>query len=482
MRITQNPVRAISPTLSLTSIPTRPAHRRFALIVAAVLTLTAGLTIPVAHLPGPFSPSFLPAWSVLAVAADALTAYLFFGQFLSTRQPAIAALASTYLYSSIIIVPYLLTFPHIFAAGGLFHAGPQTAIWLWVCWHSGFPLGLLTYIWVDHRYGDIRLSVRETRMLTTLLCILVPGAILLLSWGASVGQGRLPVLIQSSHYTALFSLPSVVGLATWGLSAVAGIGLLLRTRGRVMAQLWLSLAMLASLLDVILTISAGSRYSIGWYIAQINSLLEASIVLCAMLYEINQLYSRLAEQEYAAQTMNDTLRTANEALDKLAREDVLTGVPNRRTILEVADTELTRYLRYGTTFTVLVIDVDNFKTFNDRYGHLAGDHVLRAVTHAMSRSIRASDQIGRYGGEEFLIVLTQTAAAGALVAAEHIRDAVRQERVEIEGHGISLTVSIGMAAVQPSDSDVDEIVGRADAALYAAKRAGKDRVRRATDD
>jgi len=471
-----------SPTQSLTSVATTPVHRRVALAVAIALTLAAGVTLPVAHLPGPVSPAFLPTWAILAVAADALTAYLFFGQFLCTRQPALAALAGTYLYSSLIIVPYLLTFPHVFAAGGLLHAGAQTAIWLWLCWHGGFPLGILIYLWVEHRYGDVRLSTGEARRLVALLCVAIPAAILVLSCGAIVGQGRLPILIQGSHYTASFSLASVVGLVTWGLSAVAGVGLLLRTRGRTMAPLWLSLVMLASMLDVILTISAGSRYSVGWYMARVNSLMEAGIVLCALLYEITYLYVRLVEQEQAAQTMNHKLRDANEALDKLAREDALTGVPNRRTILESAAVELARYHRYDDAFTILVIDIDNFKTFNDRYGHVEGDRVLRAVAGAMSRSIRDSDQIGRYGGEEFLVMLTQTATAGALTAAAHLRDAVRQERLDIAGRRVPLTVSIGVAAVRPDDRVVEDVVRRADAALYEAKRAGKDRVAQAAGD
>jgi diguanylate cyclase (GGDEF)-like protein len=482
MTTRRRPVRPTSPTPSLTSVATTPVHRRVALAVAIALTLAAGLTMPVAQLPGPVSTTFLPTWASLAVAADALTAYLFVGQFLCTRQPALAALAGTYLYSSLIIVPYLLTFSHVFAAEGLLHAGAQTAIWLWVCWHGGFPLGVLMYLWVDRRYGAVRLSARDARRLTALLGVIIPGVILVLSWGAIVGQGWLPVLIQGGHYTALFSLASGVGLVTWGLSAAAGVGLLLLTRGRTMAHLWLSLAMLASVLDVVLTISAGSRYSIGWYMARVTSLLEAGIVLCALLYEITYLYVRLAEQEHVAQSMNHKLRDANEALDKLAREDVLTGVPNRRTILELAATELTRDRRYGGVFTVLMIDIDNFKAFNDRYGHVEGDRVLRAVAGAMSRSIRATDQIGRYGGEEFLIVLTQTAAAGALAAAEHIRDAVRQERLDIEGHAVPLTVSIGVATVRPADCVVEDAVRRADAALYDAKRAGKDRVAQATDD
>jgi len=182
-------VRPQPPTPSLTSVATTPVHRRVALAVAIALTLAAGLALPVAHLPGPVSLAFLPTWAILAVAADALTAYLFVGQFLCTRQPALAALAGAYLYSSLIIVPYLLTFPQVFAAGGLLHAGTQTAIWLWVCWHSGFPLGLLTYLWVDRRYGAVRLSARDARRLMALLCLVIPGAILVLTCGVIVGQG-----------------------------------------------------------------------------------------------------------------------------------------------------------------------------------------------------------------------------------------------------------------------------------------------------
>jgi len=148
----------------------------------------------------------------------------------------------------------------------------------------------------------------------------------------------------------------------------------------------------------------------------------------------------------------------------------------------LATAELARYRRYGGAFAILVIDVDNFKAFNDRYGHVEGDRVLHAVARAMSRSIRTSDQIGRYGGEEFLIMLTQTTAAGALAAAVHITDAVRQERLDIEGHTIPLTVSIGVAAARPDDRVVEDVVRRADAALYDAKRAGKDRVAQATAD
>jgi len=471
----QRPAAAVV-TPNLTSVATTPLHRRAAVAVAIALTLAAGLTLPVAHNPGPFSPAFLPTWALLAVAADALTAYLFLGQFLGTRQPALAALAAAYLYSSLIIVAYLLTSPHVFAAGGLFGAGPQTAIWLWVCWHGGFPLGLLVYVWVEHRYGHVHLSGRAAGALAALLCCGIPALVLVMTLGTVAGQRLLPTLIQDGHYTALFSLGSVVGVLTWGLSAVAGLALLLRTRGQTMAQLWLSLAMLACGLDVALTIVAGSRYSIGWYMARVNSLVEASIVLCALLYEINALYARLAQQERAAQTMNQQLVAANATLDSLAREDALTGVPNRRMILETATTELARYHRSGSAFTLLMVDIDNFKLLNDTYGHLMGDQVLRVVAQTLRQAIRASDLIGRYGGEEFLILLTQAAGTSSVGAAEHIMQAVRHAGVEIGGQRAPVTVSIGASVVQPEDHTIDAVVQRADAALYEAKRAGKDRV------
>jgi len=183
-------------TPSLTSVATTPLHRRTAATVALALTLRAGLALPVAHTPGPSSPAFLPAWALLAAAADALTAYLFFGQFRGTRQPALAVLAGTYLYSSLLVVAYLLTFPHVFAASSLFGAGPQTAIWLWVCWHGGFPLGLLVYVGVERRYGHVPLSARAAGGATTLLWLGMPALVLVMALGAVAGQRLLPILIQ----------------------------------------------------------------------------------------------------------------------------------------------------------------------------------------------------------------------------------------------------------------------------------------------
>ena len=482
MLLSEQQPSSLTVTPSLVSLATTPRHRRIALAVAIGMLLMGGLTLPVAQVAGPSSTVFLPTWVTLAVAADAMTAYLFFGQFMGARQPALAVLAGTYLFSSLIIVPYVLTFPHVFAAGGLLDAGPQTAIWLWVCWHGGYPLGLLTYLWVDKHFEDVRLSARGAIMLTALLCLLIPTTILLLTLGAIVGGHVLPTLVMNGQYTPLFSIASLVGVCTWGVGIVTGLGLLLRARGATLAQLWLSLATLAGVLDVLLTMISGSRDSIGWYMARLNSLLEAGIVLCALLYEVNQLYARLADQERTAQFVNGQLTVSNATLDKLAREDVLTGLPNRRTILEVTAMQLAQYRRHGDTFALLMVDVDNFKTYNDRLGHQEGDRVLRLVAQTLRGALRATDQIGRYGGEEFVIVLNQATATGITATARHLLQAVRQEPLQIEELCLPITVSIGAALARPSDETIDAIVQRADAALYAAKAAGKDRVVSATSD
>jgi len=151
-----------------------------------------------------------------------------------------------------------------------------------------------------------------------------------------------------------------------------------------------------------------------------------------------------------------------------SRTDSLTGLDNRRAIDERLHEETARARRYGHPLSVLMIDLDDFKAINDRYGHSAGDDTLRDVARAITRSVRSIDVPGRYGGEEFLVILPETAITGAATVAERIRDAVEQMGMT--------TASVGLADLIAEDTTGAELVVRADAALYKAKRTGKNRV------
>ncbi len=178
--------------------------------------------------------------------------------------------------------------------------------------------------------------------------------------------------------------------------------------------------------------------------------------------------------------MIETTRADNARLEYLATTDPLTGLLNRRALSERLTTEMERALRYDTSVALLLVDLDHFKRVNDTHGHLAGDGVLRAVAELLTEEARSSDLVGRYGGEEFLVVLPETDDAGAASLAERMRERVAGHAFRAwEGEGaLEVTASIGMATFPAARIEsVDDLFARADAALYRAKAEGRNRVR-----
>ena len=178
------------------------------------------------------------------------------------------------------------------------------------------------------------------------------------------------------------------------------------------------------------------------------------------------------------------LEAANLALQKaLAREkqlshtDALTGINNRRTLFELAEREFDIATRYRQPLSVMMFDIDHFKGVNDMFGHAAGDLILKRVTQIACAELRSADVIGRYGGEEFVIVLPVTDAQQAYPVAERIRVGVAALRVPIPKGDSAVTLSIGIAEIiiTPQDESVEDVIHRADEAMYAAKRAGRNR-------
>jgi len=161
--------------------------------------------------------------------------------------------------------------------------------------------------------------------------------------------------------------------------------------------------------------------------------------------------------------------------EELARVDFLTNLANRRAFYEEGERELQSLQGGNRPAAVVMLDIDHFKSVNDRYGHAAGDSVIRAVAELIRANLRASDIAGRLGGEEFALLLPDTAAATVLVAAERLRAATEALLVEQDGVRITFTLSIGVA-VLAYDATLDQWIARADAALYRAKQGGRNRV------
>jgi diguanylate cyclase (GGDEF)-like protein len=166
----------------------------------------------------------------------------------------------------------------------------------------------------------------------------------------------------------------------------------------------------------------------------------------------------------------------HEEIYRLVATDGLTGLSNRRAFEDALGREFSRSTRYGRAMSVLMIDVDHFKRVNDVHGHLAGDAALRQVGAALRGNIRRDDLAGRMGGEEFAVLLPEIEHADALRVAEKLRACIRERRIVYEGASIPLSVSVGVATRSERDKQPVDLLRRADEALYAAKRAGRDRV------
>ena len=174
--------------------------------------------------------------------------------------------------------------------------------------------------------------------------------------------------------------------------------------------------------------------------------------------------------------LQDQLIAAGEELLYRATHDNLTGVVNRGVILDTLRRERSRQAREGGSFGVVLMDLDHFKYVNDTYGHLAGDDVLREAAQRMMACVRPYDSVGRYGGEEFLIVVPSSDAMGTLGLAERIRRAIEAKPMMTNSIPIAVTASFGVtASVDKTPLDAQEILQLADAALYRAKERGRNR-------
>jgi two-component system cell cycle response regulator len=193
-------------------------------------------------------------------------------------------------------------------------------------------------------------------------------------------------------------------------------------------------------------------------------------------YHSVELAARIARQ-LRLHRLQQELREKNSELARLSSVDALTGLRTRRYVQDLLSLELLRARRYRTQLVVLLIDLDEFKHLNDSHGHPAGDAVLRGVAERILRTLRATDTAGRWGGDELLVVLPQNHAQGAVIAAERWRQAVAAQPFELpDGRPVNATLSIGIAALAPAHATAADLVAAADRALYAAKRAGRNRV------
>jgi diguanylate cyclase (GGDEF)-like protein len=433
-------------------------------LAAGLVVLVIATIAPSERRPLPMVPAFLPMFATTVFLINGLTAYFLAIQFRSSREPFLGALAGAYGFVMVMACAQLLTFPGALAGPGLLRAGAQGTAWIWMLWHAGFPVCILAALSVQ----ALCLAAGGGEWLNRLSTGLMfggPLAAVAASWAVVAGQAHLPHLIHGNDYTGHANLPA--GAVVLGTNLLAILACLRVTRLRDLLSLWVAVAMLTSLGNALLMLSAGSRYTLGWYAGQVLSVAASSAVLCVLIYEFDRLY--------------DQLLAASAGLAERALHDGLTGAFNRGYFDELIPRELRRAQREQAPLSLLLLDVDHFKSYNDIRGHQRGDECLVAMVGAIRRVIRRpADFIARYGGEEFAIVLPGAGGAGAVQIAE----AVRAEILALGlAHGDSslgrVTVSLGVATFDPACDNFDdaELVRRADLALYQAKHAGRDMAR-----
>ena len=191
------------------------------------------------------------------------------------------------------------------------------------------------------------------------------------------------------------------------------------------------------------------------------------------------LYDELSDRAIALSRLNLQLSELNGKLQEMANTDELTGLLNRRQAMLRLEEHWSIAQRYAQPFSCAMVDVDHFKSVNDRYGHLKGDEVLQRIGRVLSSSVRDADCVCRIGGEEFLILFPQQTASEASISAERCRQQVDSEVSVSASDGHSITLSVGVAERSGEMKTPDDLLKEADRALYEAKNEGRNRVVRA---
>lgn len=390
----------------LSSLPASPREQRRARIVLLVSLAIFLAAAPFARVKLAEVWAFIPCYQSALLVIDLITAILLFAQLAILRSRALLLLASGYLFNALMAIPHALSFPRLFAPGGLIGAGPQTTAWLYMIWHAGFPIALILYT-LQRGHPPLR----RPRLAIAGACAGVVGTVIGATLLATAGHELLPVIMSGDGYTPL--LPFVTGLV-WSLSLVALLTLW-RQSAKSVLDIWLIVVMYAWLFDIALSalLNAG-RFDLGFYAGRVYGLFAASLVLVVLLLETGALYAQLARS--FALERDDSERRLREVHSELVHVSRLSELGQMASTLahEVNQplTAIRNYVRGGMR---LLGAGDSAKAAEAM--QRAADQVDRAtdVIQRLRQFVKKEESVHT---AEDVRVIVEEAAAIALLGAE----------------------------------------------------------------
>jgi diguanylate cyclase (GGDEF)-like protein len=316
-------------------------------------------------------------------------------------------------------------------------------------------------------------------LILVLLYFVVPSSTITNSWGLILAMIIYGSFIISFRYSKLFTEETRWKLAvenwamfifiTWSVYNTGGIeSPLLNLYLLVIIVSALTLGKIITVLEVALITA------IYFYLGQVHTV--DSIFSMVEFGRMMILFAPILLVGYVTTLLAADVQYAHQELIMLSDTDELTGLKNRRAFKNELSNEVKKAIRYKRAFSILMLDADNLKKVNDQYGHAIGDKLLITLAQTIQDSLRGTDVLARYGGDEFVVLLTETNDVRAVEVAERIRTAVENTSFSAEGERVSSTLSIGVACYPDDSEDSTDIINKADQALYESKRKGRNRV------
>lgn len=305
------------------------------------------------------------------------------------------------------MIPFLLI-PEALHARGALIGGRQSSIWVWHAWHALFPAIVALALIVDERAGEHPIPRRAIPPCIAAVMGAVTAAVLVVTVLVTTFHAHLPELIDAHRVPVRYNFYWVGGFAA-GVTAIAFGLAARRAQRRAVLHLWLALVLLAFLADEAASLGGYPRYALGWYFGRIESMLATGTLLAVFLTDINRLYYRLErtirEVHSANRKLSETivekdallaeLRESEERERRMAYQDAITDLPNRRWLMDTLKHTLAQARRHGHTTAVLFVDLDRFREVNDTLGHDVGDGLLREVALRLRGCVRAGDTVSR---------------------------------------------------------------------------------------